>query len=306
MDYESGEDHSNATKKSEINVSESSPKKGPSKDVTERRSIFISNLSFDATEDDIKNLLSEFGEVKYVLLCIDKLTEHPKGTAFAQFLKKECAEECLNAANDSSQQEKFVINGRTMRISLAISRDDLNKKKQNNATENKGKDKRNLYLAREGHIKDGSEAASGVSKYDMELRKRIAQNNRMLLKNFHIFISPTRLCIHNIPLNMSDKKLRKIILNNTPKEAKVTEVRIMRDFKNLDENGIGASKGFGFVSLSTHEHALAALRKINNNPAVFSKKNRPIDEFSLENKSALRAKEKRLMKSKENNKSNFF
>ena len=79
----------------------------------------------------------------------------------------------------------------------------------------------------------------------------------------------------------------------------------MRYCKNLDENRIWASKGFGFVSLSMLEHALAALPILNNNPAIFSKKNRPIVEFSLENKSALRAKEKCLIKSKENNKSNF-
>ena len=57
----------------------------PSKDVAEERTLFIKNLSFDATEEDISGVLSRFGDLKYVLLCMDPLTEHPRGTAFAQF-----------------------------------------------------------------------------------------------------------------------------------------------------------------------------------------------------------------------------
>ena len=31
----------------------------------------------------------------------------------------------------------------------------------------------------------------------------------------------------------------------------------MRDLRNVDANGIGKSKGYGFVSYTTHEDALA-------------------------------------------------
>jgi nucleolar protein 4 len=44
----------------------------------------------------------------------------------------------------------------------------------------------------------------------------------------------------------------------------------MRDMKNVDAQGIGKSKEFGFVSFATHEHALQALRSINNNPNIFT------------------------------------
>lgn len=59
---------------------------GPSKDVAEERTLFIKNLSYEATEEDITQVLEKYGAVKYVLLCIDQLTQHPRGTAFAQFL----------------------------------------------------------------------------------------------------------------------------------------------------------------------------------------------------------------------------
>ena len=43
------------------------------------------------------------------------------------------------------------------------------------------------------------------------------------------------------------------------------------------------------------------LRAVNNNPAVFNKNSRPIVEFSVENRKALNARDKRLQKSKEKN-----
>ena len=40
----------------------------------------------------------------------------------------------------------------------------------------------------------------------------------------------------------------------------------MRDLKSLD----GRSKEIGFVSFYSHEDALHFLRKVNNNPDIFS------------------------------------
>lgn len=45
----------------------------------------------------------------------------------------------------------------------------------------------------------------------------------------------------------------------------------MRDLKNVDATGKGKSKEYGFVTFTTHEDALKALRSINNNPNIFSK-----------------------------------
>lgn len=44
----------------------------------------------------------------------------------------------------------------------------------------------------------------------------------------------------------------------------------MRNMRNVDAQGIGKSKEFGFVSFTTHDHALQALRNINNNPNIFT------------------------------------
>ena len=39
----------------------------------------------------------------------------------------------------------------------------------------------------------------------------------------------------------------------------------------------------GFVEFAEHDHAVAALRQLNNNPKPFGPARRPIVEFSVEN-----------------------
>lgn len=63
-----------------------------SNDVSEGKTIFVKNVPFDATNDDLKNCMSQFGRIYYALICVDKLTEHSKGTAFVKFLV--CICEC--------------------------------------------------------------------------------------------------------------------------------------------------------------------------------------------------------------------
>lgn len=57
-----------------------------SNDVTEERTVFIKNVPFDATNEDLKQCMKQFGPVFYALVCVDKYTEHSKGTAFVKFV----------------------------------------------------------------------------------------------------------------------------------------------------------------------------------------------------------------------------
>ncbi|XP_015706672.1 RNA-binding protein 28 isoform X3 [Coturnix japonica] len=75
--------------------------------------------------------------------------------------------------------------------------------------------------------------------------------------------------------------------------ATIKECRVMRSLC-----GRGPSLGFAFVQFTRHQHALTALRSINNNPNVFGASKRPIVEFSLEDLRKLRLKEQRLQRSR--------
>nr|XP_053626962.1 RNA-binding protein 28-like [Cherax quadricarinatus] len=257
---------------------------GPSKDITEERTLFLKNLPFAATDEDIAEVLRKFGELKYVLLCIDQLTEHPRGTAFAQFKEREAADACLAAATNPAAKNEFILYGRPMHIMRAISRMELERKKSEKDLEKITKDKRNLYLAREGCKKT----------LPLMFTDNILYIGSMKYRKIRV------ICLTSVYPNWY-KQLHAIFSKHAPDGAKITEARIMRDFRNLNENGIPKSRGYGFVTFTEHEHALAALRKINNNPDIFTNDQRPIVEFSLENRSVLKARQKRMEKSKEKN-----
>lgn len=57
-----------------------------SNDISEGKTVFIKNVPFSATNEDLKQCMLQFGPVYYALICIDKFTEHSKGTAFVKFI----------------------------------------------------------------------------------------------------------------------------------------------------------------------------------------------------------------------------
>ena len=63
----------------------------------------------------------------------------------------------------------------------------------------------------------GTLAATGVSAVELKKRERYEQTKRRKLKNPDMFVSPLRLCIHNLPRAVTDEKLKvlvfKIIIN---------------------------------------------------------------------------------------------
>uniref|UniRef100_A0AAQ5ZEJ2 RNA-binding protein 28 n=1 Tax=Amphiprion ocellaris TaxID=80972 RepID=A0AAQ5ZEJ2_AMPOC len=79
---------------------------------------------------------------------------------------------------------------------------------------------------------------------------------------------------------------------------KRTRCRVMYDKKPEKGQVMGQSLGYGFVQFQDHEHALSALRYLNNNPDIFGSHKRPIVEFSLEDSRKLKIKEIRHQKNK--------
>uniref|UniRef100_A0A8C5QRC0 RNA binding motif protein 28 n=1 Tax=Leptobrachium leishanense TaxID=445787 RepID=A0A8C5QRC0_9ANUR len=268
-------------------------------DVHEGKTLFIRNLSFNSEEEDLEMLLMRFGNLKYARLVLNPDTEHSKGCAFVQFVDKAAADKCLAAAKDESENGGLKLDGRKLVVALAVSRDEAVKLREKPVKKPTGV--RNLYLAREGLIREGSQAAEGVSPEDMTKRTRFAEIKRQKLQLQHIFVSKTRLCVHNIPKSVDDKKLRQLFLTAAGggRSVKIKECRVMRDLKGVGGNHKGQSLGYAFVEFADHEQALTALRHVNNNPDMFGPKKRPIVEFSLEDINKLKIKEKRKERSLE-------
>lgn len=280
----------------EVQVSKKKKRKLPS-DVNEGKTVFIRNLSFDSEEDDLGELLQQFGDLKYVRIVLHPDTEHSKGCAFAQFMTQEAAQKCLGAASPETEGGGLKLDGRQLKIDLAVSRDEAAKLRTKKVKKPTGT--RNLYLAREGLIRAGTKAAEGVSTADMAKRERFELLKHQKLKDQNIFVSLTRLCLHNLPKAVDDAQLRKLLLSATKgqKGVRIKECRVMRDLKGVYGKVKGQSLGYAFAEFQEHEHALAALRHINNNPDIFGPQKRPIVEFSLEDRRKLKIKELRTQRS---------
>merc|ERR1719259_695569 len=272
------------------------------RDVEEGRTVFLRNVDFAIDENGLSDFSKQFGEVVLSRVVYDRATGHSKGCAFVQFKTKEGAQKCLEAATESGG---LRLGTQNMVANLAVQKKEA-KKLTNEAQKMEGKqpkDKRNLYLAREGFIRPGSDAAEGVSATDMNRRMKLVSLKKQKLKNTNFFISDTRLSVHNLAPTCDENKLKKIfleaVLKNGVKAPKITECRIMRDGGRVSAaKGQGKSRGFGFVSFASHDQALVALRHVNNNPDIVGEKRRLIVEFSVENTKALQIKEKRIEKLK--------
>ena len=61
--------------------------------------IYVGNLSFDATEEDIRQAFAEHGEVSSVNIITDRETGRPRGFAFVEMPDGEQAKEAIEKVN---------------------------------------------------------------------------------------------------------------------------------------------------------------------------------------------------------------
>lgn len=263
-----------------------------SNDVSEGCTVFIKEIPFDLESNDLRKLLLRFGKIYYVILNRDKISGHSKGTGFVKFKKKESADLCLH--NNYS----IKVQNNVLEFFPAMSRTDI-QNKMSNEKQKDVRDTRNLYLLKEGVIYANSKSAEGVSANDMAIRLRLEQKKTEMLKNLNHFVSRQRLTIHNLPDDYDNKKLFEMVMKFT--NIKPIECRVMRDNNITAKHPVGKTKNFGFLKYKEHDDALLVLRKVNNNPSIFTKNRRPIISFSLEDKSVINVKTKRAEKSKLSN-----
>ena len=136
-------------------------------------------------------------------------------------------------------------------------------------------------------------AAKGVSQGDIMKRRRAKAEQAMKLKNPNFFISKTRLQVRNVPQDVDQKQLKALFLDAVRRRAtqanpRVLHAKLLYDPTRPDAEGKPRSRGIGFVEFGEHEHALAALRALNNNPETFTTARRPIVEFAVEDARAVK------------------
>jgi len=61
--------------------------------------LYVGNLSFDVTENDLREMLSEHGPVNEINVIMDKVTGRPRGFAFVTMNTEEGAKAAIAALN---------------------------------------------------------------------------------------------------------------------------------------------------------------------------------------------------------------
>lgn len=92
--------------------------------------IYISNLSFQITDEDLRDLFAEYGEVSSAKVITDKFTGDSRGFGFVEMPEDE------NAKKAISELDKSTWDGRNINVSEARPREE--KPRGNNRFSNSG------------------------------------------------------------------------------------------------------------------------------------------------------------------------
>ena len=75
--------------------------------------IYVGNLSYNVTDDSLKEMFSEFGEVESAKVIIDRFTNRSKGFGFVEMPSNSEADQAIKALNGK------MIDGRNIKVNQA-------------------------------------------------------------------------------------------------------------------------------------------------------------------------------------------
>ena len=77
------------------------------------QNLFVGNLSYDTTEDTLRTLFAEFGQIESARLITDRYTGRSKGFAFVEMSTEQAAEEAIGGLNSKQ------VDGREIKVEKA-------------------------------------------------------------------------------------------------------------------------------------------------------------------------------------------
>ena len=80
--------------------------------------LYVGNLPYNVSEDDLRQLFAQAGEVKEVSLILDRETRRPKGFGFVEMVGAAEAAKAIQLFNN------YDLNGRPMTVSIARPREE--------------------------------------------------------------------------------------------------------------------------------------------------------------------------------------
>ena len=89
------------------------------------KKIYVGNLSFDATEEQVSEMFAQYGKVDSIAMIMDRETRRFRGFSFVE-MEESAANGAINALNDTE------VDGRMLRVNEARPREDRSGGNRNN------------------------------------------------------------------------------------------------------------------------------------------------------------------------------
>lgn len=202
--------------------------------------LFIRNLPFSCTDEDLEDHFTQFGSVRYARIVVDQDTERPRGTGFVCFYEVDDADTVLKTAprhqlprphdpkakdgslqmthsvlqnEDADPTGKFTLDGRVLQVSRAVNKSEANRLTEEGAANRfkRDTDRRRLYLLSEGTIPSNSPLYEELPPSERTMREASAKQRKTLIEsNPSLHMSLTRLSVRNIPRSITSKDLKQL------------------------------------------------------------------------------------------------
>ncbi|MFP5463898.1 MAG: RNA recognition motif domain-containing protein [Gammaproteobacteria bacterium] len=82
----------------------------------QQNKLYVGNFPYSVTEDQLRELFSEYGQITDLAMIMDRETGRPKGFAFITFAAQQAAEKAL-------EQNGRDLGGRPLKVNMAMERD---------------------------------------------------------------------------------------------------------------------------------------------------------------------------------------
>lgn len=80
--------------------------------------LYVGNLSYNTSENELRDLFVQAGEIQEITVITDRFTGQPKGFAFVQMVNQVDAEKAIRMFNDQE------LDGRRLTVNIARPREE--------------------------------------------------------------------------------------------------------------------------------------------------------------------------------------
>ena len=235
-EWNTSEDEDEGEDQDDVDVQVDGQPEGVDRTDERASTLFVRNLPFTCTDEDLEDHFSQFGNTRYARVVMDADTGRSKGTGFVCFYQKEDADACLRSApqrqlkasaEDQKQQPRmpnsilqneeadpsgqYTLDGRVLQISRAVDKTEATRLTDEGlaSRHKRNEDKRRLYLLSEGTIPSNSMLWESLPPSERTMREASAKQRKTLIEsNPSLHLSLTRLSVRNIPLSIGSTELK--------------------------------------------------------------------------------------------------